>query len=774
MDTFCTRCREELSELRSAESCGIFLLNTPEQIRDSAARGCQACAMFEANISLFEGWEELFETWAGYGEQDPRDAGKGKLLITVLFVELALPMRWMSLMPATPMSLVLKKPREIEHIMPPEGALLEPSTGSESSFIQARKWIRHCLENHEHSKTSSNFRPKRLLELSPGSDTIHLREADGAATEPWTAPYTTLSHCWGGTVPHRLTTSNHAQLLGTGIALEKLGATFRDAVVIALKLGVSYLWIDSLCIIQDSRDDWMEQSVQMQQIYSSSYCNIAATSAANSSGGCFRARKTDALRPIRLTWENSKKRVDKELAVMYLTDANLWWERFEREPLNRRAWVLQERILSPRVLHYDRDQIAWECDELIATERFPAGLGHLIGSDNIYQLLRGSLDIELRVGQEASIPGRALAEIWRPIVRQYTTLNITQWSDHLIALAGVGWRLQSKMGWKYIAGLFDVNMTSQLTWRVLEKNAKTQMSGPERTHRAVTRPSPRMAPTWSWLALDGRIDFLAYWDIVKFNETAMHMEAVKQLSQRWMKPEDLKELPLCRVRGVSRPATTEETMGFRSTATLQMSGYMVPVAFKTAPAIAKRCSEEKHKDEFVSGTFECIALPDLPSARQEEAQPEVATGEAAIQGGERDLQAHVEWDVQAECNPFEQLYFMPVHEICDHQNQHIFGMRTYRNTHGLLLARHIVGGQEAASNRFERRGFFKLSDQRESIANFWRAAARLEPVPGVELVPEGDVLWPTFKSRKYPDENTEVHGGMEKQDRRLQYQFELV
>ncbi|KAH7040896.1 heterokaryon incompatibility protein-domain-containing protein [Microdochium trichocladiopsis] len=125
-----------------------------------------------------------------------------------------------------------------------------------------------------------DFRPSRLLRLSEGSEVVVLREFEDSANE--TPVYMTLSHCWGHSMPYRLTTANHSQLLKVGAPLAELGATFQDAVKIALELGVGYLWIDSLCIIQDSTEDWMTQSVQMQQIYSSSFCKTYGDTTNNS------------------------------------------------------------------------------------------------------------------------------------------------------------------------------------------------------------------------------------------------------------------------------------------------------------------------------------------------------------------------------------------------------------------------------------------------------------------------------------------------------------
>lgn len=414
----------------------------------------------------------------------------------------------------------------------------------------------------------------------------------------------------------------------------------------------------------------------------------------------------------------------------------------------------------------------------MATERFPKGLGHLIGNNNIYQLLRTSLDKELRVDQEASVPGRALAEIWRPVVRQYTTLNITRWSDHLIALAGVGRRIQGLMGWGYVAGLFDVNMASQLTWRVMEQNAKTQLCVPDRRHKGVKRPAPRLAPTWSWLSLDGRINFLPHWEIVKFSETALHMDAVKRLTERWMTPEDLKEQPLCRVREISRPSTTEETVGIRSTATLRLSGFLIPIVIRKAAEIAEWQTNKKSKDRTIAGESECMPWPVRTGVLGDvvaQTEPAGSNSDNAIddttEQPQLDFEAFLEWDVFEECNPHEELYLMPAIEVLDHYKQDIFEMGTYRSAHGLLLARAADGGR---NDRFERRGFFKLPSTVRPSVRFWRAASMMKPIPGVQLLAEDGVPWPEFVPTGTSSGDVEKHAGMQQQDGKLQYRFQLV
>lgn len=131
----------------------------------------------------------------------------------------------------------------------------------------------------------------------------------------------------------------------------------------------------------------------MAQVYGSSILNIAATDSRDSCGGLFRERHVNTLRPFRVPLadifekqqdEETLRRVEQEIEddpksfgpYFYLTDIGLCWDRFEQAPLNCRSWVLQERLLSPRVLHFDKDQLVWECDSLTACDRFSGSTGN--------------------------------------------------------------------------------------------------------------------------------------------------------------------------------------------------------------------------------------------------------------------------------------------------------------------------------------------------------------------------------------------------------------
>lgn len=186
--------------------------------------------------------------------------------------------------------------------------------------------------------------------------------------------YWTLSHRWGD--PNRILQLNKdtAPRLYGGISLEELSPTFRDTVLLVHRLGYSYLWIDSLCIFQDSITEWQAEADNMIDVYRNSLCNISVTAASSnpSTEGLFRPRK---LSPRLLYPFGGAARVADDLIGtpwIAWTDS-MWEDEIESAPLNTRGWVVQERFLAPRAVHFAENQIYWECLESTHCEADPEG-----------------------------------------------------------------------------------------------------------------------------------------------------------------------------------------------------------------------------------------------------------------------------------------------------------------------------------------------------------------------------------------------------------------
>jgi len=252
-----------------------------------------------------------------------------------------------------------------------------------------------CTQKHIRCNATIPERwfPTRVLDVGTSDeDRVRLLHREDI---PPGQPYATLSHCWGNSYMPRMTSWSLSQL-GTGIDSSYFTRTFLDAFSITRKLGLRYLWIDALCIIQDDLDDWNNEASLMSLVYRYGFINIAATGSQNSAGGCFWDRNPRAVLPTELSisWVGCKGVATKR----YLTvcESNVWAQKLTREPLNQRGWVLQERILSPRVLHFGRGQLFWECRHFVACETYHQGLPDSVRGHTSINIKRLQLGDETR------------------------------------------------------------------------------------------------------------------------------------------------------------------------------------------------------------------------------------------------------------------------------------------------------------------------------------------------------------------------------------------
>ena len=308
--------------------------------------------------------------------------------------------------------------------------------------------------------------------------------------------YMTLSHRWGQAEFLSLADSTRHALEAGVIPLLRLPKTFADAISVTRRLNVRYLWIDSLCIQQDSLDDWRKESIKMRSVYSNAYCNIAAVDALDANSGLFFDRD---MASISCAHENRSNKVK-----YIIFNADFWVDNVERGPLASRAWVLQERMLAKRTLHFGKEQVFWECAQLTASETCPEEL-----LSTVFDIRRPTIKVgnplfsttasETYMGnpRQHKLALDNLMAFWRRIVNQYARCELTKVNDKLVAIAGIASQLEPKMKVAYHAGLWSYNMVSELMWSV---------SGCKKANgEASVRPPGRRAPTWSWASIDGLV-----------------------------------------------------------------------------------------------------------------------------------------------------------------------------------------------------------------------------------------------------------------------------
>ena len=362
-----------------------------------------------------------------------------------------------------------------------------------------QKWLAFCLTAHSGSCKASaelpgGFVPSRLVKVRHAGDVsvisvvhrqdiVHDREAD--------MRYMTLSHCWGSKRPLVLDKRTFSELQN-GIPIEKLPKTFQEAVQLTQLLGLHYLWIDALCIFQDSREDWEMEAVRMTEVYSNSYLNLAASTATDGCGGLFSTHENPPLMPL-------KVEVDLHITIgsneagfsfkgPYLVSRHDVFSSFiETAPLYKRAWVFQERILAPRTIHFAEDQMFWECNRTIASELHPITIpGSTASRSNCTR--DPASEWTLEIPQDC-----AVIEFWQRLVNDYCRGRLTISSDKLMAISGIAKEFHLKGNLKpeeYLAGLWAINLNQQLVWYV---------------PRHGRRPQLYRAPSWSWASVDGPV-----------------------------------------------------------------------------------------------------------------------------------------------------------------------------------------------------------------------------------------------------------------------------
>jgi hypothetical protein len=204
-------------------------------------------------------------------------------------------------------------------------------TGSEQAVAKARSWLRTCIATHACSGTTIGQLPTRVLCID-GPEDVKLHISKGAS-----APYACLSHCWGPQ-PSLLLRTTMATLdqFQDGIPWCKLPKTFQDAIKFTSGLGLKYLWIDSLCIVQDSPADWRQEGSLMARIYESAQVTLAASISTSPDMGCFTvSRHAHLARSMKLIAQQGND-LYQEYTISFRTSES----HFEgMHPLFRRGWV---------------------------------------------------------------------------------------------------------------------------------------------------------------------------------------------------------------------------------------------------------------------------------------------------------------------------------------------------------------------------------------------------------------------------------------------------
>ncbi|KAJ8112821.1 hypothetical protein OPT61_g4899 [Boeremia exigua] len=483
------------------------------------------------------------------------------------------------------------------------------------------QWVKSTLEQclNEHASCTiekESILPKRTLHierLSSGDVCVKLREHKNERGR-----YTALSHCWGSQQACT-TTSKNLETYKKSVPWEALPATFQDAIIFTLTLGVHHIWIDSLCIIQGYKEDWEVESSRMGNIYQNAYLTLAATAASNGSEGCFsmQSRRTQE---FRVHPRNGAESIVVREKIQH------WQTRSARAtvkdfPLQTRGWVLQERYLSPRTLHFCSDELVWECLEdltcecggiladcnplrrlqLVVNTAEPIDLqpslsvidesGQTFDQNVSFQNSNSevsawneaesesdgwtsdspSLDAahgdmvslsppsyeEMTQEQQAKLHLEQISDQWHSIVEQYTPLKLSKETDRLPALSGLAMLASSVLG-TYSCGLWLKTIAKDLMWRV------------PLLELGYSKPTHFTGPSWSWASVNGQV---AYWNDLDDHVEDDDIERLRNemnTLETWYEREEAKKALRWRLQ--ERAARQQKTLELQASCEVTLTG----------------------------------------------------------------------------------------------------------------------------------------------------------------------------------------------------------
>lgn len=375
------------------------------------------------------------------------------------------------------------------------------NTGDPLAIELAAKWLRDCVGGHldihggsrQCKPPHTSWQPKRLIDLNQPDDILRLYCREIETTNP---SYASLSHCWGQQPFYTLTTQNIDNIMAEKVSLSILPPSFQHAITICRRLKIKYLWIDSLCILQEgegSTEDWLLHASEMALVYQSCVLNIAISYAGNPFGGAFVDRVPGRLQPCHVYWSGEVKgsKITQKPGIYMITFSGDY-DTPSEEILAFRGWVYQERFLSPRVLYFSRDRICWECPtRRVANEYFPDRFpNHL---DTYYKRPFSLPQTLASRGDVASVGWQ-----WLGIVQSYTQCALSfPGKDKLAAVGGIGRVYGALLSHDYFAGIFQANLPWGLLWY------------PDSWYRPRVPPDlvPYRAPSWSWASCGVPVNF---------------------------------------------------------------------------------------------------------------------------------------------------------------------------------------------------------------------------------------------------------------------------
>lgn len=348
--------------------------------------------------------------------------------------------------------------------------------------------------------------------------------------------YAALSYCWGDPAVHHQVKTEISNLKShlSKIDHDTLPRTIRDAIVVCRKLGVDYLWVDALCIVQDDEQDRITEIANMGQIYENAFLTIAASSAKGSDDGFLEPNKCPSLSaPIRLNGE-----LLEAYWVPYgrgLIDSHMYtpaWGEKPRpvrdvEPLHHRGWTFQEALLSKRILLFSTFQPYWICRKSSRSGGEPSPEKFLTAvelQDTLSAPTDDSRQPDLSQDSDSGLK-------WLHRAENYSRRVLSVLDDKILAIHAVKEQYIPIQG-AYFAGVWSNNLAANLLWSTVQRHPRS-VSELDRFASAYRKGRITTLPSWSWLSFDGSVRFEVVWHALylgKINRLAAMSDHIRLLA----------------------------------------------------------------------------------------------------------------------------------------------------------------------------------------------------------------------------------------------------
>jgi hypothetical protein len=332
----------------------------------------------------------------------------------------------------------------------------------------------------------SSFIPTRLIDVGKDLSTVPRLVLSSDIPRCEDAKYAALSYCWGTAEDAKAQFKTERESLGQrckGLPYEMMTSAIKDAVALTRAIGLRYVWVDALCIIQDDTDDWLRESSQMNLVYRHAFVTFCGLNSDSCHETLLQRAPT-----IRVSFQSTiRQNINGYYLIRLRPSSGAWLDRTELDYVCKwrgRAWTFQEVEMSTRLLLFGSSKMHFECGASIWSE----------GEDNTTTRPNRKILDQITKINQGDIPASTLYDSWLHMVHSYCGRLLTLEKDRLPAISGLARIIWETLGDQYLAGVWQGDLLRGLCWL----SGSTSASRGFQNYLQTIQKRDYIAPSWSW------------------------------------------------------------------------------------------------------------------------------------------------------------------------------------------------------------------------------------------------------------------------------------